>query len=174
LLSYATAAQAVVLLDIGEARSAVDLAASALRTADECPALLRSWLNAAYGDACAADGRRTESLRAFDRAACAMPAVVDLADTPYLVFGPIHLQRWRGSALARLNDRDAATTLTDVLEGLDSSFTRAETALRVDLVQVLRAAGARDEMAVHVQRATLLSLQIGSARQRNRLRSLTG
>jgi tetratricopeptide (TPR) repeat protein len=173
LLAYATAAQAVVLLDVGETQSAVDLAAHALRTADECPALLRSWLNAAYGDVCAADGRRTESLRAFDRADRAMPTVVDPAETPYLVFGRVHLERWRGSALARLSDRDAATTLMAALEGLDSSFTRAETALRVDLVQVLRAAGARDEMAVHAQRATMLSLQIGSVRQRNRLRLLT-
>jgi tetratricopeptide (TPR) repeat protein len=174
LLSYATAAQAVVLLDIGETESAVELAKHALRAADGSPALLRSWLNAAYGDACAADGRQTESLRAFDRAARAMPTVVDPTETPYLVFGPIHLERWRGSALARLDHCDAATTLTDALEGLDASFTRAETALRVDLVRVLRAAGARDEMAAHAQRATMLSLQIGSVRQRNRLRFLAG
>ncbi|MEV6603880.1 hypothetical protein [Kutzneria sp. NPDC051319] len=174
LLSYATAAQAVVLIDIGETHSAVELAAHALRAADECPALLRSWLNAAYGDACAADRREVESLRAFDRAARAMPAAVDPAETPYLVFASIHLERWRGSALARLGHRDASTTLVDALERLDPTFARAETALRVDLVQVLRAAGARDEMTVHAQRATMLSLQIGSVRQRNRLGLLVG
>ncbi|SDM36096.1 hypothetical protein SAMN04488074_12096 [Lentzea albidocapillata subsp. violacea] len=173
LEAYACAGQAVVLLDIGETRLAVELTDYARTIAKgRVPKLLYSWLTAGYGEACAADGEKQSCMRAFDEALHSMPATVDTSDTPYLVFDSTHLARWRGNALARLGAREAIDVLTDVLRRLDPTFARAETALRVDLVQVLTINGEKEEAAAHAERARLLAQQIGSARQRKRLASL--
>ncbi|WP_329787911.1 hypothetical protein V1227_24910 [Lentzea sp. DG1S-22] len=173
LEAYACAGQAVVLLDIGDVRAAVDLTEYALTTArGKVPELLFAWLTAGYGEACAANREPETCMRAFDEALRSMPARIDGADTPYLVFDSTHLARWRGSALARLGAREAVETLSEVLSRLDPTFTRAETALRVDLVQVFTAIGEKNEVAAHAERARLLATQIGSQRQRKRLTSL--
>lgn len=175
LEAYACAGQAVVLLDIGEADAAVELTQHALELArGRVPRLLYSWLSAGYGEACAASGDRARCLIAFDDALRAMPTQVDGSETPYLVFDSTHLARWRGNALARLGDQEAIEVLSDVLECLDPTFARAETTLRVDLVQVLTANGAKDEAAAHVDRARLLAAQVGSQRQQKRLAALVG
>lgn len=173
LEAYACAGQAVVLLDIGETRPAVELTEYARTIArGRVPKLLYSWLTAGYGEACAADGEKQSCMRAFDEALHSMPTTADNSDTPYLVFNSIHLARWRGNALARLGAVDAIDVLTDALRRLDPTFARAETALRVDLVQVLTINGEKEEAAAHAERARLLAQQIGSARQRKRLASL--
>ncbi|MFD9704339.1 hypothetical protein [Lentzea sp. NPDC059081] len=174
LEAYARAGQAVVLLDIGETQAAVDLTHHARTNArGQVPDLLLSWLSAGYGEACAANGERSKCLEAFDDAARYMPDSDD-GETPYLVFDSTHLSRWRGNALARLGAREAIDVLTDVLDRLDSSFTRAETTLRIDLAQVFTATGEKDAAAVHAERARLLSAQVGSIRQRKRLAALIG
>lgn len=173
LEAYACAGQAVVLLDIGEVSAAVQLTDYARTIAKgKVPALLFSWLTAGYGEACAANGDNQTCMRAFDDALTKMPANADNEEVPYLVFDPTHLARWRGSALARLGAREAIDVLSDVLSRLDPSFTRAETALRVDLVQVFTVTGAKDDATVHAKRARLLAAQIGSQRQHKRLTSL--
>ncbi|TWP45814.1 hypothetical protein FKR81_38235 [Lentzea tibetensis] len=175
LEAYACAGQAVVLLDIGETRTAVELTDYACTIAKgRVPKLLYSWLTAGYGEACAANGESQVCMRAFDDALRSMPTTADNSETPYLVFDPTHLARWRGNALARLGTCEAIDVLSDVLSRLDPTFTRAETALRVDLVQVLTITGQKDEAAAHAERARLLATQIGSARQRKRLVSLLG
>ncbi|MDT7789655.1 MAG: hypothetical protein QOF58_8074 [Pseudonocardiales bacterium] len=174
LEAYARGGQAVVLLDIGETQAAVDLTEQVLAEArGRVPSLLFSWLSAGYGEACAANGEHLRSLQAFDDAARSMPAT-DNGDTPYLVFDATHLSRWRGNALARLGAPEAIDVLSDVLERLDTSFTRAETTLRVDLAQVFAATGEKDAAAAHAERARLLAAQVGSVRQRNRLAALVG
>lgn len=174
LEAYARAGQAVVLLDIGETQAAVDLTDDVRASAKgRVPDLLFSWLSAGYGEACAANGESQRSMRAFDDAARAMPAT-DNGDTPYLVFDTTHLSRWRGNALARLGAREAIDVLSEVLERLDTSFTRAETTLRVDLAQVFSATGEKDAAAAHAERARLLAAQVGSVRQRKRLAALVG
>lgn len=174
LEAYARAGQAVVLLDIGETQAAVDLTDDVRASAKgRVPDLLFSWLSAGYGEACAANGESLRSMRAFDDAARAMPAA-DNGDTPYLVFDTTHLSRWRGNALARLGAREAIDVLSEVLERLDTSFTRAETTLRVDLAQVFSATGEKDAAAAHAERARLLAAQVGSVRQRKRLAALVG
>ncbi|MCG8924153.1 hypothetical protein [Lentzea sp. CC55] len=174
LEAYACAGQAVVLLDLGEAGAAVELTRHALELAHgRVPRLLYSWLSAGYGEACAASGERAHCLIAFDDALRSMPACVNGAETPYLVFDSTHLARWRGNALARLGDREAIEVLSDVLRRLDPTFARAETTLRVDLAQVLMANGAEDEAAAHVERARLLAAQVGSQRQQKRLASFS-
>ncbi|MFD0203823.1 MULTISPECIES: hypothetical protein [Saccharothrix] len=175
LEAYACAGQAVVLLDIGDSQSAVDLTGHALQIAQgHAPPFLTAWLMAAHGETLAANGRHTDSLQAFDVAAQLIATKSDRADAPYLVFDQTHLTRWRGSALARLGKREAIDVLGTVLERLDPTFTRAETALRVDLVQVLSANGERAQAAAHAERARLLAAQIGSSRQRRRLEALIG
>ncbi|MEV0681170.1 hypothetical protein AB0I60_32100 [Actinosynnema sp. NPDC050436] len=173
LEAYACAGQAVVLLDIGDMPAALDLTDHALDIArGHAPTFLAAWLTAAHGETLAANGRDSDSLRAFDVAARLITDESDRASAPYLVFDVTHLTRWRGSALARLGSREAIDVLISVLDQLDPTFTRAETALRVDLVQALSANGARAEVEAHAERARLLAAQIGSSRQRRRLEAL--
>ncbi|XVV01925.1 hypothetical protein ACQPW3_31750 [Actinosynnema sp. CA-248983] len=175
LEAYACAGQAVVLNDIGETDAAVELTSYARKISEgRVPRLLYSWINAAHGEALAADGQHVASMRAFDEAQRWMLATADNSDTPYLVYDSTHLARWRGNALARLGEPEAIDVLSDVLSRLDPTFTRAETALRVDLVQVFTATGQKEEAAAHVERARLLATQIGSARQHRRLASVLG
>ncbi|MEU5690562.1 hypothetical protein [Actinosynnema sp. NPDC020468] len=168
--AYACAGQAVVLLDVQDTATAVELTRYACGIArNSAPRLLSSWLTAAHGEALAAAGEREASLRAFEEAARTMPVE---SDTSFLVFDHTHLDRWRGSALARLGDVEAVDLLSRVLDELDPTFTRAETALRVDLSQVLSWNGNDEEAMAHAERARLLATQVGSARQRRRLDAL--
>jgi tetratricopeptide (TPR) repeat protein len=170
--SHAAAEQAFVLIDAEATRDAVNLLDSARRRADTTtPRILRAWLAAAHGEALAADGGRTASLRAFDQSAELLPN--DPSDErPYVALDAVHLARWRGHVLARFGDPDANAVLTDALNHLDPSFIRAETALRVDLATALAATGDRDEARTHADHADRLAAQIGSARQRRRVKIL--
>ncbi len=170
--SHAAAEQAFVLIDAGATGDAVDLLDGARRRADATtPRILRAWLTAAQGEALAAHGDRTASLRAFDRAAELLPS--DTADErPYVALDAVHLARWRGHTLAHFGDPDATAVLTDALARLDPSFVRAETALRVDLATALAANGHRDEARTHADHAARLATQVGSARQRRRITTL--
>jgi tetratricopeptide (TPR) repeat protein len=170
--SHAAAEQVFVLIDAGATRQAVDLLDSARQRADQtAPEVLRAWLAAAHGEALAAHGERTASLYAFDQAAQLLPD--DPADErPYVALDAVHLARWRGHALARFGDPEATAVLTDALKRLDPSFVRAETALRVDLATALAATGDRDEARTHAHRADRLAAQVGSARQRRRIKTI--
>jgi tetratricopeptide (TPR) repeat protein len=161
-----------VLIDAGATREAVDLLDSARQRADPtAPGVLRAWLAVAHGEALAAHGERTASLYAFDQAAELLPD--DPADEwPYVALDAVHLARWRGHALARFGDPEATAVLTDALKRLDPSFVRAETALRVDLATALAATGDRDEAHTHAHRADRLAAQVGSARQRRRIKTI--
>jgi hypothetical protein len=170
--SHAAAEQAFVLIDAGATREAVDLLDSAGRRAGAtAPGVLRAWLAAAHGEALAAHGERTASLYAFDQAAELLPD--DPADErPYVALDAAHLARWRGHALVRFGDPEATAVLTDARKRLDPSFVRAETALCVDLATALAATGDRDEARTHAHHADRLAAQVGSARQRRRVRTL--
>jgi hypothetical protein len=132
------------------------------------PRIVAAWLSAAYGESCAASNLRAESLRAFDSADRFLTGA-EAADAPFLVFGPAHLARWRGNALARLRDGRAVPTLTEALTALPPGFIRAEAALRVDLAEAYAAAGERDAAHYQATKADLLALQIGSTRHRRRI-----
>ncbi|MFI5611083.1 hypothetical protein [Amycolatopsis sp. NPDC051903] len=167
---HVEAEQAFVLLEIGHAIDAVDLLATTEGDArgDGSP-LLRAWLAAAHGEALAASDRRSESLRAFDRAESLLPPDPSTDDGPYLVLDSVHLARWRGNALARIGEADAVGVLDNALRGLDPTFTRAEAGLRVDLATALAVAGEHDEASLHITKARDLATEIGSARQLRRL-----
>lgn len=170
LQAYACAGQSVVLLDLGEAATAVELTEYARDIAHRtAPQLLNSWLAAAHGEACAATGLGGQSFHAFDDASRLMTGTPDV---PFLVFNDIHLARWYGNALARLGEREAIDILSRTLAELDPTFTRAEAALRTDLAEVLVLAGERDHAMTHTAKASRLARQIGSVRQQTRIARL--
>lgn len=174
LIAYACAAQSVVLLDVGELSTAIDLPDHARRLGGtEIPNVLRSWLTAAYGEACAADGQHTQSLDAFHEAGRLISRNPGDSEAPYLVFGEVHLARWHGNALARLGDREAFDVLSLALERLDPTFVRAETVVLADMVEVLLRDGEPEAAARHAERCLSLTSQIGSVRQRRRIERLT-
>lgn len=167
--SHAAAEQAFVLLDANATRDAVDLLEGTRHRADKAaPRTLRSWLAAAHGEALAAHGDQTASLRAFDHAAHLLPNN-PADDQPYVALDPIHLARWRGHALAHFGHPDAITVLTNALNNLDPTFVRAETALHIDLATAHTATGDHDVAHTHTDHATQLAAQLGSTRQRRRI-----
>ncbi|SDJ36194.1 hypothetical protein SAMN05192558_109145 [Actinokineospora alba] len=171
---HTAAEQAFVLLDIGKNDEAVELlthvADSARRNSSP---LLRAWLLAALGEALAAFGNRSGSLRAFDKSSRILSDNTSDGDGPYVVLDSTHLARWRGHALARLGEPEAVQVLRAALDQLDPSFTRAATGLRVDLATALAVRGERDEARVHIGVAERDAVDIGSVRQRRRIRSLS-
>jgi hypothetical protein len=170
--SHAAAEQAFVLIDAGATCDAVHLLDDARRRADTTTSrILRAWLAAAHGEALAAHGRRSASLGAFDQAAELLPDHPS-DERPYVALDGVHLARWRGHALARFGDPDATAVLADVLNRLDPSFVRAETALRVDLATALVASGEQDEARHQADHAARLAAEVGSARQRRRIKTL--
>jgi hypothetical protein len=150
----------VALLE--NARQCADLSA---------PRILQAWLTAAHGEALAAHADRTASLHAFDCAAKLLPCN-SADDKPYVALDSVHLARWRGHALARFGDTDAIAILNGALARLDSSFVRAETALRVDLANALTTFGEHEEARTHAHHAAKLAAQVGSTRQRRRINTL--
>jgi hypothetical protein len=171
--AHTAAEQAFVLLDIGQPADAAALIAHARASATKhSPQLLRCWLAAAHGEALAANRQRSQSLREFDTAGAMLPTDSTNPDGPYVALDPTHLARWRGHALARFGDAEAVDVLTNALDRLDSSFTRAETALRVDLASALAAIGERETALAHATIANQLAAEIGSARQHRRIRTL--
>ncbi|MEU8633247.1 hypothetical protein AB0C38_13830 [Amycolatopsis sp. NPDC048633] len=172
---HTAAEQAFVLLDVGETASAVELLGATERRAQRVVGhLLRSWLAAAHGEALAAEGQRSASMRAFDRAEGLLPTDVSAVDGPYVALDPVHLARWRGHALARVGEPDAVDVLSTALSRLDLTFTRAETGLRVDLATAFFAMGECVEGRAHAQRARALAVEIGSVRQQRRIARLVG
>lgn len=174
LLAHATAQQALVLADLDEVRPALHQLEEARSLVERAaPGLLRAWLAAAHGEGLAAAGRRDEALRAFDEAGTSLPTDPVDPSLPFLFLAGAHLDRWRGHALARLGDAEAVGVLTSALQRLDPTFTRAETGLRVDLATALIEDGRPTEARGHVRRAERLANEIGSARQRRRIQSLS-
>lgn len=173
LLAHTIAQQAFVLSELGEIWSAVEqLAEARILVKRTAPRLLRAWLAAAHGEGLAVAGRRDDALRAFDAAGALLPADPVDPTLPFLFLESVHLDRWRGHALARLGDVEAVGVLTGALERLDPTFTRAETSLRVDLAVALTATGEHSGARAHADRAERLAVEIGSVRQQRRMRAL--
>jgi hypothetical protein len=171
--ALASAGKAFALVDMNETSTAVDLLATTRQMAERrFSRLLRSWLAAAHGEVLAADGRRGESLRAFDAAATLLPSDTINLDGPYVALDSNHLARWRGHALARCADPNAVGALNSALERLDPTFIRAETGLRVDLAFALAVNGEDSEALAQATHARRLAVQIGSARQQQRINNL--
>lgn len=174
-LAHAVAQQAFILSEIGEVHLAVTQIAQARNLVKRsAPRLLRAWLAAAHGEGLAAAGLRDDALRAFDMAEALLPADPVDPMLPFLFLEGVHLDRWRGHALARLGDVEATGVLTHALERLDLTFARAEAALHVDLASALTTRGELDQALTHAMRAERVAIEIGSMRQQRRMRSLSG
>jgi tetratricopeptide (TPR) repeat protein len=170
-LAYVCAAQSVVLIDVGLLGEAQELADRALVTAGlKVPRRLRAWLQAAQGEAYAARGERSQSLHAFDRALMFLYGS-DPGETPYLVFDEVQLARWRGAALAELGDRSAIDQLTATLAEIDPTFHRARASAHADLAKALFVHGEREGALTNARMAHDLATQIGSVRQRDRVKA---
>jgi tetratricopeptide (TPR) repeat protein len=174
-LAYAIAQQAFVLLDLGDTEAAVtqfDYARS-LGTSSAVPALLATWLAAAHGEALAATGDRDHALAAFDSAHGLLPAEHDHPDLPFLMLSEGHLSRWRGHALTRLGHQEAIDELEHALHTLTINTARAQAGMLVDLAFAYSAMGDRDAALTYATQARRLATQVGSNRQRRRLKGLT-
>ena len=142
-------------------------------TLDRLPQRMVSWLWAAEAEAAAAAGQETLCRRALDNAARTLPTGPARDDElPFVSLDQHHLDRWRGSALARLGDREAVDQLNDALAGVDPEYTRARGGLHLDLAQALIAADAPDAAQHHLRLASQLASQTGSVRQRRRIAQL--
>lgn len=173
LLSHAAAEQAVLLLDVGEADSAVELLAEVRAHAEATtPALQRAWLAAAAGEAFAAAGQRDHALRAFDHADVLAPEVRQHPDLPFVFLGGDNLARWRGNALVRLGDPDAIDHLSRLVHGTTPLSARAHAGMLVDLAYAYAATGDRAAALTYAGHARRLASQIGSRRQQRRLQRL--
>ena len=172
-LAHALAQQAYVLIDIGRRDDARELAGYALTVAGRAASpVLTSWLTAVVGELAAVDGDAAAAHAQFDTAMRLLPA--DAADPalPYIMLDEYHLARWRGTASARLGDAAAIAALEYALSGMDATFIRARAQLHVELAYSLLAAGQRSEAAAQVVDARALASQVGSVRQRRRVRQL--
>ncbi|MFC4003982.1 tetratricopeptide repeat protein [Prauserella oleivorans] len=172
-LAHAMAEQAYVLIDIGESQQAAEQLEHARSLGEHVVSpLLQSWLAAAAGEGFAVTGRRDDALRAFDLAYSRLPDDPNDPALPFLFLGGSHLDRWRGSALARLGDPDAVEHLTGALPRLPSSFVRARVGMMVDLAYAYAAAGDRDMARQYSRQARQLGLQVRSDRHLRRLSGL--
>lgn len=171
--AHTAAEQAFVLLDLGETTAAVELLDETRRRAENTTSrLLRSWLAAAHGEALAADRQRSASLHAFDRAASLLPPDPSPGERPYVALDTVHLSRWRGHALARVGEPEAVDVLSSALKRLDPTFTRAAAALHVDLATACVKLDHKESARLHIAEAERLADGIGSARQRQRIRTV--
>jgi hypothetical protein len=169
------AQQAFVLVEIGEAWSALDLVNEALKEAGSAvPARFHAWLRAAQAEVSAAAGDRLVCQRAFDKAATLLPSGVDASDAemPYIVLNDAHLARWRGNCLARLGDPSALDDLYLALNSRGVVSTRAEAGLHCDIAHALVLNGERGDARRHATEARRLARRAGSVRQRRRVERL--
>lgn len=114
----------------------------------------------------------TKCLCAFDAAAELLPSDSVDPDGPYVALDQVHLARWRGNALAQFADPNAVEVLSDALDQLDPTFTRAETGLRIDLATALAALDEHEEARAQARRAEQLATRIGSIRQQRRMKRI--
>lgn len=171
--AHTSAERAFVLIDLGEPASATDLIQS-VRTAHapRSSRRMQAWLAAAHGEALAATEQATASLTAFDDAEALLPATSRGGDGAYVALDDIHLARWRGHALSRLDQPEAIQVLESALQELDSTFVRAETALRIDLAAAYTAAGRTVDAHQQLDSAEKRASALGSVRQAHRVSAL--
>jgi hypothetical protein len=132
-----------------------------------------SWLWAVEAETAAAAGHDLHCRRALDNASRALPpGPARDEELPSVSLDEYHLHRWRGSALAKLGDREAVDQLSTALSEVDPEYTRARGGLHLDLAQALIAANLQDAARQHLHHASQLATQTGSVRQRRRIAQL--
>lgn len=168
--AYARAEQAFVLLDVGHNTTAVQIFAAASDQVDRVGSpTLRAWMRASHGESLAANGEGDPCQREFETAAQILSRSPTDNEEPYIALDESHLARWRGHALAQSGDSEALTVLTEALDQHDSTFARAETALRVDLMTALATHEEPEAAREQARYARRLATQIGSVRHQRRI-----
>jgi transcriptional regulator with XRE-family HTH domain len=170
--AFARMEQAHVLAELATPAIAAEFAVSSWATSRRRvrPAL-RCWLSAATAEMLAGAGEARRARRMIDTS----ESLVDTLDgerPPYLVFDATHLRRWIGHSLSLLHDPAAEQQLRQVRAEMDATFTRAGSALHLDLAQALLDRGVSDEARHEIGRAESLARQVGSRRQLERARKL--
>ncbi len=174
LLAFATAEQAYVLLDLGDASQAMEMVQFARHQATGAvPGLMATWLAAAQAEMATANGNADAAHVALDQAADLLPAEPDDL-LPYLVLSKTHLARWRGNCLARLGDEHAIEELTAGLAAVTGTYARAEAGVRIDLATALLVVGEHAAADEHLYAANVLISRTGSRRQERRIKGLKG
>lgn len=173
IVAHVTAQQAYALLDLGRAGDAAKLIQHARMTAGgQVPTMLRSWLWAAEAEALAASGAASQAQDALDEASRVLPGQDADEGLPFLFLNDVHLARWRGHCLARLGKAEAVQELTDAVNRLDPTFTRAAAGLRCDLALAYSMRGQHEEARAEARVAEALATRTASARQRRRITRL--
>jgi hypothetical protein len=167
--AFATAQQALILLDLVRVPDAVVLVRSAKQHVRRLPPRLASWLHSAEAEVLATAGQPDQARHALTIADTRLPATLPEPDLPYVVLDQVHLARWRGSALAQLGDESAIVDLSTAVLHMDSTFTRAGAGLHSDLALALARTGEIEHAAKHITQADDLANAVGSARQRRRI-----
>lgn len=172
LLAFAAGEQAFVLHDLGQPGEALDKVRAVYdQTHAAIPHQMRCWLRAAEAEMAAATRQPADCYRALEQASAELDHGPSGEDQPYLALNSTHLARWRGCCLIHFGDQEAITDLTTALATMDSSFTRAEAGLRLDLAIALHVAGERDEARHHLARAEELAQLTSSARYAQQIAS---
>lgn len=172
LLAHAMGEQVYALHDLGRLTDALSLVQEATRlTRNAGPRLLLSWLTAVEAETQAALADEA-CYRTLERSADLLPDVTEDPDLPFIALDHAHHARWRGHCLAQLGDEEAINYLTEALTSMDKTFVRAAAGLRCDLAQALATRGEEDEARKHLRSARLLANQVGSIRQRRRIKSV--
>jgi tetratricopeptide (TPR) repeat protein len=173
IIAHVTAQQAYALLDLDRPQNAVALIQHARTEAGgRIPAMLRSWLWAAEAEALAASGAAGPAQDALDEASRALPDQDSGDSLPFLFLNEVHLARWRGHCLARLGKAEAVRELTDAVNRLDPTFTRAAAGHRCDLVLAYSVRGQHEEARAEARAAEALATRASSVRQRQRIAKL--
>lgn len=164
---------AYVLADAGRVEDARLLVESTYEAASgKVPRVLEAWLHAATAEVKAAVGDPEGCRRSLDLARDALADADGDPSVPYVVLGEEHLERWRGSSLARLGDGGGIEQLERARQRLDPSFVRARSGVLTDLVTALLAAGEVGEALRLFPDAHGVARLAGSERQLARLARL--
>jgi len=174
LLSHATAEQAYVLAELGATGEALELIQATYADYHRSvPARLCSWLKAAEAEIAATNGDERTTRHALESAALSLSGSSQDDQLPYLVLDELHLARWRGNCLAYFGDSATIRELSDVLQVMDQSFTRAAAGVHYGLARAMLAQNELQESRHHLSEAHHLALMTGSARQRRKVDQLS-
>lgn len=169
---FAQIEQAQVLSELGSPLEAAIVAENAYERvlADVAPAV-QCWTAAGTSELLALAGRESDS-RAMMSIADSLSASLLEPLPPYLVFGPLHLERWMGHILVILHDDEALPLLERADAGYDLTFARAGASLNLDLAIAHTRRGDTERARSHKQLAEQYALRVGSRRFLMRIRSL--
>ena len=173
LVAFASAQRAYVLIDLRQFDSAQNLVAAVLQKCRRnVPSELAAWLYGAQAEAAAANGNVDLCKKSLDLGRARLSYRSSSDECPYVVLDELHFERWAGSCLAKLGDREAIDSLERVRDEMHPDFARALGGVLVDLTQAYVVQREIDAAARVFSAACHVTGGVGSIRQINRLREL--